>query len=91
MRLLTTAALLLAILTLSVPCALAAKPKKSAEDRFAKLDVNSDKKLSKEEFVGDKTGDAKSKAETRFRKLDKDKNDSLSFEEFNVMPKKAPK
>ncbi len=91
MRWLTIGAPVLAILALSMPFALAAKPKKSAEERFAKLDVNSDKKLSKEEFLGKKTGDAKSKAEMRFTKLDKDKDNSLSFSEFNVSPKKKTK
>lgn len=80
--------LTLAALTLLAPTAFAAKPKRSAEDRFAKLDANSDKKLSKDEFVGKKTDEAKTKAEKRFTKLDKDKDDSLTFEEFNVTPKK---
>jgi len=81
----------LAAFTLVAPTAFAAKPKKSAEERFAKLDANGDKKLSKEEFVGKKTDEAKTKAEKRFAKLDKDKDDSLSFEEFNVTPKKKDK
>lgn len=83
--------MVLAALTLIASTADAAKPKKSAEDRFAKLDTNGDKKLSKEEFVGKKTDEAKSKAEKRFTKLDKDKDDSLTFEEFNVTPKKKAK
>lgn len=83
--------LTLAVFTVVVPAAFAAKPKKSAEDRFAKLDANSDKKLSKEEFVGKKTDEAKTKAEKRFTKLDKDKDDSLTFEEFNVTTKKKDK
>ena len=80
----------LATLTLVVPSAFAAKPKRTPEERFAKLDANSDKKLSKEEFVGKKTDEAKTKAEKRFTKLDKDQDDSLTFEEFNVTPKKKP-
>jgi hypothetical protein len=63
-------------------------PKKPAEERFAKLDANGDKKLSEEEFIGKKTGEAKDKAGKRFGKLDKDGDKSLSFEEFNVTPKK---
>lgn len=80
----------LAILAIGVSSAMAAPaaPKKTAEERFAKLDANGDKKLSSEEFVGKKTGDAKTKAETRFGKLDKDSDKFLSFEEFNVTPKK---
>ncbi len=88
MRRLTTWTLVLAILTYGAPAALAAKPKKSAEERFAKLDKDGDKKLTKEEFLGKRTDDAKSKAEKRFNKLDKNKDNFLSFEEFNVTPKK---
>lgn len=88
MQRLTIGAVLLTVLALSMPSALAAKPKKSPEERFAKLDKNADKKLSKDEFVGKKDGDAKSKAEKRFGKLDKDSDSSLSFAEFNVPPKK---
>lgn len=83
--------LILCVLTLSSTLAVAAKPKRSAEDRFARLDTNSDKKLTEEEFIGKKTGEAKSKAEKRFSKLDKDNDDSLTFEEFNVTRKKKSK
>lgn len=83
--------LTLTVLALGVTHAVAAPdkaPKKPAEERFAKLDANGDKKLSEEEFVGKKTGEAKDKAGKRFGKLDKDGDKSLSFEEFNVTPKK---
>ncbi len=89
MRRLTTWMMILAILGTSAPAALAAKPKKTPEERFAKLDKDGDKKLSEDEFVNSKKNDdAKTKAGKRFTKLDKDKNGSLSFEEFNVTPKK---
>jgi EF-hand domain pair len=65
-----------------------AKPKKSAEERFAKADKNGDEKLSLEEFLGKRTGDQKEKATKRFAKLDKDSNESLSLEEFKAAQKK---
>jgi hypothetical protein len=77
-----------AMLAYGAPAAMAAKPKKSPEQRFARLDKDGDKKLTEEEFIGKKTDEAKSKAEKRFSRLDKDKDHSLSFEEFNVTPKK---
>lgn len=60
------------------------KKGKTPEERFAALDKNSDKKLSKEEYLASAGGDAdkKSKAETRFAAMDKDKDGSLSLEEF---------
>ncbi len=88
MRRLITWTLLVAMLAYSAPAAMAAKPKQSPEQRFAKLDKDGDKKLSEEEFIGKKTDEAKAKAEKLFSKLDKDKDNSLSFEEFNVTPKK---
>jgi len=88
MRRLTIWTLALTMLAFSAPAALAAAPKKSAEERFAKMDTNNDKKLSEEEFIGKKSGDMKTKAEKRFGKLDKNNDKSLSLEEFNVPPKK---
>lgn len=73
------------------PAALAAKPKKSGEARFAKLDADGDKKLSKDEFIGKKSGEEKTKASKRFGKLDKDNDHSLSLQEFDVPKKKKKK
>jgi len=66
----------------------AMSPKKSAEDRFAKLDANGDEKLSAKEFVGKKTDQKKQKAEKRFGRLDKDKSGFLSLKEFKTRKKK---
>ena len=59
------------------------KKGKTPEERFAALDKNSDKKLSKEEFVAAITdAEKKTKAEARFATADKDKDGFLSLEEY---------
>ena len=58
------------------------KKQKSAEEQFTALDKNSDKKLSKEEYVANREGEKKTKAETRFDSWDTDKDKFLSLEEF---------
>lgn len=63
-------------------------PKKSPEERFAKLDANSDGKLSLDEFIGKRKDDKKAMAEKQFKKKDKDRDGFLSVEEFKAMPKK---
>jgi Ca2+-binding EF-hand superfamily protein len=64
------------------------KPKMTPEEQFKKLDKNSDGKLSKEEFLGKKEGEAKTKAETAFTAKDTDKDGSLSLAEFSAQGKK---
>jgi Ca2+-binding EF-hand superfamily protein len=60
------------------------KKQKSPEERFAALDTNNDKKLSKEEFVARVKDDAekKGKAEMQFGRMDKNNDGSLSLEEY---------
>lgn len=67
------------------------KPKAKAdpEAMFKRLDKNSDSKLSKEEFLGKREGEAKTKGETQFTAKDKDKDGSLTLEEFKAGGKKA--
>lgn len=67
------------------------KPKLSPDEMFKRMDKNSDSKLSKEEFLGKREGEAKTKAETQFTAKDKDKDGSLSLDEFKAGGKKAPK
>lgn len=67
---------------------LQAADKKDPETVFAKLDTNSDKKLSFDEFKGKREGDAATKAEKAFKRLDKDSDGSLSLEEFKARGKK---
>jgi Ca2+-binding EF-hand superfamily protein len=62
------------------------KKGKTPEEQFAALDKNSDKKLSKDEYVGTREGEKKTKAEERFAAADKDKDGSLSLEEFKAIP-----
>lgn len=90
MRCLTGWALAAAMLlgTTSALTAADAKPKKSPEERFAKLDKNGDQKLSFEEYLGKRADDKKAAAEKRFAKMDKDGDKSLSLEEFKTPPKK---
>jgi hypothetical protein len=92
MRKLICSSLALAMLAGSTTLVLAAdKPKKSPEERFAKLDTNGDKKLSLDEFLGKRKDDARTKGEKRFGKLDKDGDKALSLEEFSATPKKKAK
>lgn len=65
------------------------KKKPDPEAQFAKMDKNSDKKLSLDEFKGKRSGDKAAKAEEQFKKLDKDSDGSLTLEEFKARGKKA--
>jgi hypothetical protein len=60
------------------------KKGKSPEERFAALDKNGDKKLSKEEFLAPLDAEKKDKAATRFEMWDKDKDSFLSLEEYKA-------
>ena len=72
------------------PGLMSAQDKKAdPEAQFAKMDKNSDKKLSLEEFKGKRTGDKATKAEEQFKKLDKDSDGALTLEEFKARGKKA--
>jgi hypothetical protein len=91
MKLLTSFAAVLA-LCVSVnaadekkPAAAGAKPKADPAVAFGKLDKDSSKSLSKEEFLASPAAkkDA-AKAEAAFGKKDKDANGSLSLEEFSA-------
>jgi Ca2+-binding EF-hand superfamily protein len=58
------------------------KKGKTAEERFAAMDKNNDKKLSKEEFLAPLADDKKEKGGARFTMWDKDKDGFLSLEEY---------
>jgi len=61
------------------------KKGKTAEELFAALDKNNDKKLSKDEYLAQYTDDTKKeKGATRFANWDKDKDGFLSLEEFKA-------
>lgn len=62
------------------------KKGKSPEERFAALDKNSDKKLSKEEFLAPLDAEKKDKAGNRFDMADKDSDKFLSLDEYKAMP-----
>jgi Ca2+-binding EF-hand superfamily protein len=62
------------------------KKGKSPEERFAALDKNNDKKLSKEEFLAPIADEKKGKAGDRFDAGDKNKDGFLSLEEYKEMP-----
>lgn len=67
------------------------KKEPTPEERFARLDKNSDKKLSVEEFVAKKTDEAATKAKAAFAKADADKDMALSLDEFKTtIRKKKP-
>lgn len=69
--------------------AMAQKPNANPEEAFKRMDKNADGKLSQEEFLGKRTGEAADKAKQAFARLDKDKDGSLSLEEFKARGKKA--
>jgi len=61
--------------------------KKSVEDMFANLDKNGDKKLSAEEFVGNRTGQKADAANAMFKRADKNKDGSVTLDEFKAARK----
>ena len=63
-----------------------AKPKRDPEAMFKKLDANSDKSVTKEEFVANRKDPAK--AEAAFAKRDKDGDGKITLEEFTTPGKK---
>ena len=71
------------------PLSAADKPKPDLDATFKKLDANSDGKLTEEEFLGKRKGDAIEKGKMQFKRLDKNSDASLSLEEFKDRKKKA--
>ncbi len=67
----------------SVTKADAAASRQAEERRFKELDVNRDKQLSEDEFIGSKAGKARAKAKKQFKTLDTNRDEALSFKEFN--------
>ncbi|HVU86854.1 MAG TPA: hypothetical protein VHD36_06010 [Pirellulales bacterium] len=59
-----------------------ARTKTQYDEEFSRLDRNSDKRLSEQEYVGKKTGEAKERARRDFKNLDRDENKSLSYKEY---------
>jgi Ca2+-binding EF-hand superfamily protein len=64
------------------------KKTKTPEEQFAAMDKNGDKKLSKEEYVGDAKDEKKTKKEDRFKALDKNNDGSIDLEEYKAGAKK---
>jgi hypothetical protein len=65
------------------------KPKPTPEERFKRLDKNSDMKLSFDEFKGKQTDEEKLKtAKANFERKDADKDGSLTLEEYKAGAKK---
>jgi Ca2+-binding EF-hand superfamily protein len=63
------------------------KKGKTPEERFAALDKNGDKKLSKEEYLAQITDETKKeKGAMRFATADKNNDGFLSLEEFKEIP-----
>jgi len=62
------------------------KKGKTPEERFAALDKNNDKKLSKEEYLANLPDDKKEKGTMRFETADKNKDGFLSLEEYKEIP-----
>ena len=62
------------------------KKGKTPEERFAALDKNNDKKLSKEEYLAQVPEEKKGKAGDRFDMGDKNKDGFLSLEEYKELP-----
>ena len=62
----------------------AKKGKGKGGEMFAKLDTNSDGKLSLDEFTTGKSGDALEKSKKRFAKIDADGDGSVTKEEMKA-------
>ena len=87
MKKILAVAVLAALLAPLMPTSVAQEKKgKTAEERFAALDKNNDKKLSKEEFLAAIPEEKKGKAGTRFDDADKNKDGSLTIEEYKEIP-----
>ena len=72
------------------------KPKKDPEKVFAKMDLDSDGFLSKEEFIKATEGRKKKNGEPvdpekAFAHLDKNKDGLIDLEEFKSKPPRPPK
>lgn len=63
------------------------KPKKSPAQRFARMDVNKDGKLSPEEFLAKRAPDKKEVSANQFKKRDKNQDGALSLDEFKAAGK----
>ena len=67
------------------------KAKRTPEDRFKKLDANSDGKLTVDELKGKAKGKRAEAMARRFKLQDTDGNGELSLEEFKTKPKRVAK
>lgn len=88
LTLLTVVALALGV---AAPSFAADKPKPTPEERFKRLDKDSDGAISETEYLGKMEGDAATKAKERFKKLDKNSDGKLSLEEYSAAVKKKDK
>ena len=86
--LLTVAAVMLGV---AAPSFAADKPKPTPEERFKKLDKDSDGAISETEYLGKLEGEAATKAKERFKKVDKNSDGKLSLEEYSAVGKKKDK
>lgn len=66
------------------PAMAADKPKADPAKAFARMDKDKDGKVTKDEFLAGRQGDAAAKAEKAFSRLDKNGDGSLSLEEFKA-------
>jgi Ca2+-binding EF-hand superfamily protein len=66
-----------------------AKPFGDIDDVLEELDENNDKKLSRQEFIGDYTGHARERAHWQFNALDKNKDTKLMLKELKELMKRG--
>ena len=68
------------------------KGRPTAETKFRKLDKNDDGKVTPDEYIGLKEGEAKAKAMKTFQNLDKNHDGHLTLDEYKAAStKKASK
>jgi Ca2+-binding EF-hand superfamily protein len=66
-----------------------AKPMSDLAELLEELDDNNDKKLSRQEFIGDYTGHARERVQTQFNALDKNRDNVLMLRELKELMRRG--
>jgi hypothetical protein len=66
-----------------------AKPFRDIDELLEQLDDNDDKKLSRQEFIGDYTGHARERVQRQFNDLDINKDNALMLRELKTLMRRG--